>query len=109
MWSSHKAHARTHTHTHKKLWEEREDRIRDRRWRVSFASARSRRGLPTGSSSAGCGVWCVVVGVLLRLLRRLLDAFFFVPLLLRGIIIIIIIVIFSGSLMVVVFLLEWNA
>ena len=60
-------HTDTHTDTHNTLWEEREDRIRDRRWRVSFASARSRRGLPTGSSSAGCGVWCVVVVVLLLL------------------------------------------
>ena len=36
-----------------------EDRIRDRLSRDSSASARLPPGLPTGLSSAACGVWCV--------------------------------------------------
>ena len=36
-----------------------EDRIRDRLSRDSSASVRLPPGLPTGLSSAACGVWCV--------------------------------------------------
>ena len=51
-----------------------EDRIRDRLSRDSSASVRSPPGLPTGLSSAACGVWCVVFfrALLLRLFLFLL-------------------------------------
>ena len=48
-----------------------EDRIRDRLSRDSSASVRSPPGLPTGLSSAACGVWCVVVFFRALLLLRL--------------------------------------